>query len=305
MVMLMGRIKNALLLTFLTITLGSTASAAESMQGCFIRNYSDAHLAKHPNQLVTSVRLFARRNDSREEFFLELKLRGRSESLSTAGICLDQDSRSFHCFVDCNGGGINIRPQSSHVMMYLDQITMKKTCDMNPGDIEGNVVVSGGLDDRVFRIDRVNDAACRGMKFLDERKSADSNDFPIASCKSWNGTIVRIEGIDSTEAVMTGIVTEKNLLEYCERDPGGETIEYGGKLTVQQCVKKYGRETQKLELRSIANCRDGSIVFGRSSARFPLEENADTSCGSGMPPLIAQFQMLCPANARRWNVGGR
>lgn len=132
-----------------------------------------------------------------------------------------------------------------------------------------------------------------------------ANDFPIASCKSWDGTIVSIEGIDSAKAVMTGAVTDKNLLEYCERDPGGETIEYGGKLTVQQCVEKYRRQTQKLELRSTANCRDGSIVFDRSSARFPLKTNADTSCGSGMPPLIAQFQILCPANARRWNVGGR
>jgi hypothetical protein len=130
-----------------------------------------------------------------------------------------------------------------------------------------------------------------------------TDDFPIASCKSWNGTIVSVEGIDSTRAIMIGTITSKNLLEYCERDPGGETVEYGGKLTVQQCVEKYKSETQRLELRSIANCRDGSIVFGRSSARFPLKANADTSCGSGMPPLIAQFQALCPTNAHRWNVG--
>ena len=33
-----------------------------------------------------------------------------------------------------------------------------------------------------------------------------AGDFPVASCKSWNGTVVEREGIDSAKASMRGIV---------------------------------------------------------------------------------------------------
>jgi hypothetical protein len=131
-------------------------------------------------------------------------------------------------------------------------------------------------------------------------------DYPIASCKSWNGTIRKVKGIDSRHAVMTGVVTDDDILEYCERDPGGETKQYGGKLTVNQCVRKYRSEMKEDRVRSIADCQRGTIIFqgiyGTSSAQFPLAAGSDESCASGMPPLMAQFRILCPMNAARWNI---
>ena len=50
-----------------------------------------------------------------------------------------------------------------------------------------------------------------------------AGDFPLASCKGWNGTVVERDGIDTTHATMRGIVTKADLQEYCERDPGGKT----------------------------------------------------------------------------------
>jgi hypothetical protein len=32
--------------------------------------------------------------------------------------------------------------------------------------------------------------------------------------------------------------------DYCGRDPGGETVNFGGKLTVAQCVAKYTKQVQ-------------------------------------------------------------
>ena len=131
-------------------------------------------------------------------------------------------------------------------------------------------------------------------------------DYPIASCKSWNGTIRKIQGQDSQHALMVGVVTNDDIREYCERDPGGETAEYGGNLTVDECVEKYRSEMKEDRVRTIADCERGTIVFqdyyGTRSAQFPLAPNSDDSCGSGMPPLIAQFRILCPTNAARWNI---
>lgn len=134
-----------------------------------------------------------------------------------------------------------------------------------------------------------------------------SGSFPVASCAGWSGTAVEQDGINTPSATMTGMITKDDLQEYCERDPGGETKPNGGKLTVAQCVAKYYKEEGRTVLASKANCRTGTIEFRYGSnapqrARFPLGEDADTSCASGKPPLIAQFVIMCPTAARRMKL---
>lgn len=134
-----------------------------------------------------------------------------------------------------------------------------------------------------------------------------AGDFPLASCKGWSGTITEREGIDSNRASMAGIVTKADFHEYCERDPGGETTAYGGSLTTAQCVKKHMAESGKTKLSATANCSSGVLTFKASGqkaerVKFPLASEADTSCASGMPPLIEQFKALCPAAAAKWGI---
>jgi len=125
-----------------------------------------------------------------------------------------------------------------------------------------------------------------------------SGDYPVASCKSWNGTITEKSGINSRNALIKGSVTKADVQEYCERDPGGMTKQYGGKLTVEQCVAKTQQEIGKVDLVTKANCSTGTLVFQYgsrppTSVRFPLGADANQSCASGMPPLIEQFKILC------------
>ena len=61
-------------------------------------------------------------------------------------------------------GGINLSPRSNYIMMYLDRIRMA-SCESDKQDIEKGKDVSGGIDDRVFRVDRIADAMCNDMKF--------------------------------------------------------------------------------------------------------------------------------------------
>ncbi|WP_434711979.1 hypothetical protein NMA58_00690 [Rhizobium sp. YTUHZ045] len=136
---------------------------------------------------------------------------------------------------------------------------------------------------------------------------AQAKDFPLASCAGWNGTLVSRTGTNSSTAVMEGNVNQANFQEYCERDPGGETTAHGGKLTVEQCVAMYMKENGKDTYRSTANCCKGTLSFfppGGEPLRvtFPLPEDADVSCASGMPPLIEQFTMLCPQAARKFKM---
>src|SRR5262245_33450868 len=115
-----------------------------------------------------------------------------------------------------------------------------------------------------------------------------AGDFPVASCASWNGTVVERSGIDTRAAAMQGIVTKADLQDYCERDPGGETKPYGGSLSTDECVAKYMKKERRTKLVSEANCRRGTIKFRYgsdvSTAKFPLDPEADRSCASGLPP---------------------
>lgn len=134
-----------------------------------------------------------------------------------------------------------------------------------------------------------------------------AGDFPVASCSSWNGTVAGRSGVDTKSASMQGTVTKADLQEYCERDPGGETTKFGGQLSQAGCVEKYLKLEGQTKLTTEADCELGTIKFRYGSeapqeAKFPLEADADASCASGMPPLVAQFKMLCPSAASRLNI---
>jgi hypothetical protein len=127
-----------------------------------------------------------------------------------------------------------------------------------------------------------------------------SGDFPRSSCKTWNGTVVAMSGVNTSRALMRGIITRADVQEYCDRDPGEETVQYGpGKLTIPQCVARYYRKLRNVKLLARADCARATLEFhdgGRvERLKFPT---ADTSCSSGHSPLISQFNMLCPKQAQ-------
>lgn len=131
--------------------------------GCFIRDYDKSHLAGHPNQLITNVRLAVRNSNGASaypfEFALQVQMRGRSEILKTVGMCKEQGTLRLHCFVECDGGGLDISIRRDSVLMYLDRIRMA-ACVSDVQDIEKAVEISGGVDDREFRVDRVDPSRC-------------------------------------------------------------------------------------------------------------------------------------------------
>ena len=138
------------------------AIAGSGALGCFTRIYDRAHLARHPDQLVTAVKLHIhkppRDSMSKYWFLAQFKLRGRDETLRTSGICNEKAS-GLHCFVECDGGGVDVVPRAREAMMYLDRIRVA-ACD---GD-EAGEELTGGKDDLVFRPNRVENAVCAGMK---------------------------------------------------------------------------------------------------------------------------------------------
>jgi hypothetical protein len=129
-------------------------------------------------------------------------------------------------------------------------------------------------------------------------------DFPLASCKSWDGTVTKRTGIDTESATMGGIVTRANVEEYCNRivpeDKSARDV------AVAACIQESLPMASKALLAVRANCTKGTLEFSDGTetkrVQFPVAATADTSCASGMPPLIAQFRKLCPQRAAELRV---
>ena len=151
-------------LTGLPLILTLPAAAGHEALGCFTRSYDRAHLARHPDQLVTAVKLHVYRPPrgitSKYWFLAKFDLRGRDETLRTSGIC-DETAKGLHCFVECDGGEVDVVPREHDALMYLDRINVAK-CGQDYVN-EGGQELTGGKDDREFRLYRVDNAPCAGM----------------------------------------------------------------------------------------------------------------------------------------------
>jgi hypothetical protein len=156
-------IRIALVGLLLTVTL--PAAAGPEALGCFTRTYDRAHLARHPDQLVTAVRLRVYRpppdTASTYWFLAQFRLRGSDETLRTSGIC-DETAQGLYCFVECDGGSVDVVPRARDALMYLNRISVAR-CGQEYVNGDGQDL-TWGKDDRVFRLDRVDSAACAGMK---------------------------------------------------------------------------------------------------------------------------------------------
>jgi len=139
---------------------------SQSLETCYARIYDAAHLAKHPDQLVTAVKLcFHHLADEHKpiggrergpDFILTIKQRGKSKTLSTEGLCwVSHLGTQARCDVECDGGGIDVKFLDEDTMsMTLGRIRMQE-CGKADVDDGSGIEVTGGKDDRVFRLNRV------------------------------------------------------------------------------------------------------------------------------------------------------
>src|SRR6266508_3978051 len=88
----------------IVLLLAVPATAGPDALGCFTRSYDRAHLAQHPDQLVSAIKLRIYRpppgNPDKYWFLAQFKLRGKDEILRTSGICNEKAS-GVRCLVEC------------------------------------------------------------------------------------------------------------------------------------------------------------------------------------------------------------
>lgn len=142
---------------------------------CFARTYTAQHLAKHPQQTVTSVTLslYTGRNAPQLEFWIWVTKRGDTRRLYTGGLCHPSNERGkplLSCTVDCDGGGIGIetRKQDGSILVHLatplgyGHLFLSSSCgdDVDPTEF----TLTPGIDDKSFRLDPTSYSVCRGLE---------------------------------------------------------------------------------------------------------------------------------------------
>jgi hypothetical protein len=141
---------------------------------CFVRVYDSDHLARHPLQKVSAMKLLVAAERVPEDkmlnysFRLGVKFRNRPGDFDSSGDCGHgripenaSDKSQLGCGVDCDGGGITVEltSEAKSTLVRLDSIRIWRN---NKPEDEG-LNLEGGADDRVFRLDRARLEDCRPL----------------------------------------------------------------------------------------------------------------------------------------------
>jgi hypothetical protein len=145
---------------------------------CFVRRYDAGHLAQHPKQKVSSMKLLVTAEIPPEEqttnysFRLGVQYRHRPGKFDSSGSCGhvvaedNGDEIRLGCGVDCDGGGIDVAMKDDKsAVIRLQRIMLWQR--NKPDDGPTNELVAG-TDDRIFRVDRADLREC--AEFVTDRQ---------------------------------------------------------------------------------------------------------------------------------------
>jgi hypothetical protein len=149
-------------------------SPGKKAYACFARRYDPDHLARHPQQKVSAMKLLVSAEIPPEEqttnysFRLGLKYRHRSGDFDSSGSCghfVPEDAGHeirFGCGVDCDGGGINVA-MSNDDKSAIIRLERVRIWQNNKPDEELSDSLVAGADDKIFRLDRVDNRECASL----------------------------------------------------------------------------------------------------------------------------------------------
>jgi hypothetical protein len=137
---------------------------------CFVRRYDANHLAQHPKQKVSAMKLLVTAEDAPDDktvnysFRLGFKYRHRAGNFDSSGFCNHIVAENtggeirFGCGVDCEGGGIQVAMKDDKsALIRLERI---RIWERNKPDDDASNDLVAGADDKIFRVDRADLHEC-------------------------------------------------------------------------------------------------------------------------------------------------
>lgn len=141
---------------------------------CFVRDYDRDHLAKHPAQKVSAMKLLVTAEQVPEDeninhsFSIGVKFRNRPENFWSGGGCghakvseSENGKEHLDCNVECDGGGVDVE-LSADAKATIVRVGSVRIWNLKKLDDDDHYL-DGGADDRVFRLDRAPLDMCKSM----------------------------------------------------------------------------------------------------------------------------------------------
>lgn len=146
---------------------------------CFVRRYAANHLAQHPKQNVSAMKLSVSAETPSDEkdtvnysFRVGFQFRHRPTKFDSAGACRhvvaddNGDEIRLRCGVDCDGGGIEVAMRDDKLaVVRTERIRIWKHKHPDDEDTDDARLGDG---DKTFRLDRVDTRECADL--ADDRK---------------------------------------------------------------------------------------------------------------------------------------
>lgn len=133
---------------------------------CYGRVYNTAHLAQHPDQLVTSMLLQLKPLNDVYAFKIGVNVRGKSELYQNWSNCfLQSDSHTLDCPIDCDQGHFTLEASKTQgsFKLRLDRLSFGLDCD-DTGDSLKSYELNSGTDDKEFRLDPMPPSECAKLR---------------------------------------------------------------------------------------------------------------------------------------------
>jgi hypothetical protein len=141
---------------------------------CFVRRYEPDHLARHPHQKVTAMKLlvtseyFEEDKSLQQHFRLGVRFRDKRGEFDSSGGCGHvrpeeaKNETRLGCGVDCDGGGIGIAmgKEDKSVVVRLERVRIWRN---NKPDEDASGELVAGKDDAIFRLDRAGIDECQSL----------------------------------------------------------------------------------------------------------------------------------------------
>lgn len=140
---------------------------------CWERSYDNDHLARHPRQKVTDLRILLQPFRGGYAFNINIATRERAGDVS--GSCTDGAAGSASCSVTCGGGEAIVLRAAGDRSIFLDigaagGVQVNARCDGD--DAGGAFLIEADPDDKVFLLHPTTTRTCTVQPFkpfLDHR----------------------------------------------------------------------------------------------------------------------------------------
>lgn len=148
----------------------------QAAHACFIRKYTKAHLASHPDQNVTTMLAYVSKQEGPDAYYgvnLQVNFRQMNKPFQVAGSCSENaDTGALGCGIDCDGGSLSVRVKNEQSIL-VDIPESVRLFDPSASDEFADLPKGArfGSDDKLFRLDRTDLGDCAPVIFDEETKA--------------------------------------------------------------------------------------------------------------------------------------